>query len=129
MAQVRIGTGISGNEMVGLALVLSIIWLAFYLLWVKVRKPMTEARSSSLERAWFGLIRGVVCAPGIMSGGHPPPIPVPVPFGALLTLLFSLWMGGHGEAGFFVICNLASLFATSAVSIGFEFIRFSGRKS
>ena len=110
----------------GLVLVLLIIWLPSYLVWIKVRKTMSSARRSVGGCFWFGLFRGVLFAPGLMSGGHPPPIPVPIPFGAMLFLPFAifLWQHANGDGLFFVLCNLASVVIASAVSIAIELVRF-----
>ena len=110
----------------GLVLVLSIIWLPSYFLWIKVRKAMSSTRRSVTGCLWFGLVRGVLFAPGLLSGGHPPPIPVPIPFGALLFFPFAifLWQHANGDGLFFVLCNLGSVVIASAVSIAIELVRF-----
>jgi len=114
----------------GLVLVLSIIWLPGYLVWIKVRKAMSSTRRSVTGCLWFGLVRGVMFAPGLLSGGHPPPIPVPIPFGALLFFPFAilLWQRANGDGLIFVLCNLASLLIASAVSIAIELIRYNRQR-
>lgn len=96
---------------------LSVLWLLFAIpAHTTLRKVMISAHSSVVERMFFVLISSAMLAPGLLSGGHPPPIPVPMPFGAPLLGLFAVLNGRHGESGsFFVIGNLVSWLVVTVI--------------
>jgi hypothetical protein len=108
---------------------LTAVWLAVGIpIYRILRKVIVRGTVSPMRSVLFTLICGALAAPGLLSLGHPPPVPVP---GAAVLGPAYFWhaLQGHGgEDGFTVAyINLASwAVVTACIALG-ELWRFRRR--
>jgi len=97
---------------------IAVFWFITAIVIYKVlRIVMVGDIPSLMKCAKFVFVCGNVITPGLLSGGHPPPIPVPG--AALLLGLAGLVRGGGGEEGsFFIWANLGSwIIVTTCIAL------------
>jgi hypothetical protein len=108
---------------------LAAVWLAMAIpIYRILRRLIVRGAESPARSALFTLICGALAAPGLLSLGHPPPIPVP---GAAVLGPAYLWwaLQGHGgsDSLTMVYINLASwALVTASIGLG-ELWRFRRR--
>jgi len=97
-------------------ILIPIAWLIVaVLLYVILRKTIVRDSTSLARRVLFTFVSGTILAPGLLSAGHPPPIPFPgaAPIG--LIYLSQVLNGPRNEDSFLAAyINLASWFAVTA---------------
>ena len=86
----------------GTMAVIAVVWLAAAIAIYKLlRRLIVGSPGSAARRVLFTLVCGTIVAPGLLSFGHPPPIPSPgaAPLG--LAYLSELLRGHRSEDSFF----------------------------